>query len=94
MGEALGLGELVGTVVLDGTGKVTSIESMPPLPASGCVEIGGTSAVVVELTSGMAFATLIAPEASKPIPSAEAAVTAIQCGAAGDIGFSFLGARV
>jgi hypothetical protein len=45
-----GPGELVGA----GVGRTTPPEPCPPFASSGTVDIGGTSAVVVESTSGIA----------------------------------------
>jgi hypothetical protein len=70
-----------GAEELVGPGDETLPEPIPPLPSSGAVEIGGTSAVVVESTSGMAWATPMAPDAITPRLSAEIAETVIQVGA-------------
>lgn len=55
---------------------------MPFLPPTGVVEIGGTSAVVVELTRGIAWATPIAPDAMTPRLNADSAEIVIQDGVA------------
>lgn len=70
-----------GAGVLVGTGPETLPEPIPPLPSSGAVEMGGTSAVVVESTRGIAWATPMAPEAITPRLNAEIAETVIQVGA-------------
>ncbi len=82
-GSTLGVdaGAEGGAAELDGSGTITPPAPIPPLPSPGFVEIGGTSEVVAESTSGIAWATPIAPDAITPTLSAEIAVTATHFGA-------------
>ncbi|MEN9620656.1 MAG: hypothetical protein RL499_849 [Actinomycetota bacterium] len=65
-------------------------EPIASLPPVGAVEMGGTSAVVDESTSGIAWATPSAPAAITPMLSAEIAETVTQVGA-GFMVFAFDG---
>lgn len=66
--------------MLTGKGKVMRSGPIDPVLPLGTVEMGGTSAVVVASTRGMALATLIAPAAIMPTPSTVTAERAIHCG--------------
>jgi hypothetical protein len=79
VGSIAGVDEGAGELV--GRGEGTPPDPMPLFPPSGAVEMGGTSAAVVESTSGIAWATPMAPDAITPMLSAEIAETVIQVGA-------------